>query len=153
MLGIETKLPQTVAEYMDGVLQSKKAPGLDLKLVYRKQTPAEGYETAAKMLIPGYVSGFYASSGNDSRGRVMEYREEYCKPGDVFFGLYDVNLNRVINTDAMDLFLYLGGGRVLTYSAKGGVSIGTYADTIGIAMKYNVFVGLRPALAYDDLNG
>ena len=152
LLGVDPELPATVDGFLEGTMQRKKALGLEVKLLNRKEKPDAAYETALKMVIPGHLAGYYMNANGDAHTRTLEYREAYYKPGDVFFGLTGANQLRVVNVNDIDYFLYLGDGKVLTYTGKDGAKIGTFAETVELALKYNFFVAMRPTLAYEDLN-
>ena len=152
VLGVDPKIPATADGFVEGALERKKALGLEVKLLNPKANPDAAYETMLKMVIPGHIMGFYVKVEGSTRDRVMEFREAYYKPGDLFFGLTDANQTRVANENGLDYFVYLGDGKVLAYTAKDGAKISTFAETIELGFKYNLFVGLRPTLAYEDLN-
>ena len=151
VIGIDPKLPTSASDVLEGLFQRKNALGLEIKILNRRATPNAGFETVSAMIIPGHAVGQYVSAGNNPRNRVMEFREEYYKPGDLFVGLFGSSTTRVLGPSELDYFVYLGGGKVLAYSAKDGVQLKSFGNTIELGLKYNYLLGLRPTLAYEDL--
>ena len=150
VLNMEISLPKTVGEFVEGVYQRKNALGQEeLKLLNPKATPDESCAEAAKSVIRLHPVGLYVNTNQSSADRVRDFFEEYYQPGDVFIGLYGANENRVVNDKEMDIFIYLGAGRVLKYTKSAGAAFVSFDGTVGCAIKYNFFVGLRPTLTHE----
>ena len=151
VLGVDPGIPATASDLVENLAQRKKALGQEFTILHKRDTPVAGYEKAAQMIIPKHITGFYVSCDTVVHSRVTEYKEEYYKPGDVFVGIGGDNTNRVMTEKGIEIFVYLGANRVLSCSAANGVELKTFANTIGLAMKYNIFFGLRPTLTVENL--
>ena len=151
VLGVDPKIPATVKEFTENVLQRKNALGTEIRVLTKLAKPKAGYETAWNMVIPKHVTGYYVLTNANTHGYITTYHEEFYQPGDVFYVLSGENSTTVLNDRDMEIFIYLGGNRVLTYSKQNGVAVSSYDKTIALGIKYNLVVGLRPTLAYDNL--
>lgn len=112
------------------------------------------------MRIPEHFGGYAVYIGDNPAvpahtmhhiDRTTDYRAEFYEPGDIFIALGNADKTTATSPDNVDVFICLGGGKVLA-RGKYGAEVHTVENTIGLALKYHVVLGLRPSLAYDDVN-
>ena len=151
-IGAKIGLPATVQGLLDQISKTGPNKKGGFTFSFRADLTADN-KALNEMVIPLHFTGRYVELDRNIWSRTRDYKSAYYLPGDIFVGLYDVNTTSVMNDKNVDLFLYLGSGNVLMYTAEGYVMMDTFNNTIGRAMKYNLFVGLRPTLAYDTLPG
>ena len=145
--GFDPGLPKTVSEFLPLALQHRPVPSREDPEKTVEVVSARADSPLAQMILPRHVTGYYADTHQDSRSYITAYREEYYLPGDVFLALSGENTHDVTDPDAVEIFLYLGNGNVLSYTRTGGAELRTFAETVDLALRYNLFVGLRPSLA------
>ncbi|MBQ7566146.1 MAG: S-layer homology domain-containing protein, partial [Oscillospiraceae bacterium] len=143
-LGLDVGLPKTTAELIGKLMQQ------DGKYLVPKTTVAAEDAALARMVLPQHYTGRFVPLDSVLQ-RVRDYNREFYQPGDLFVCLKDKNTNAVKDVKDVDLLLYLGGGRVLSYTAA-GAKPETFSATLNFALKYNVLLCLRPTLAYEDIN-
>ena len=143
-LGLDIGLPQTAEEYL-GKFTKSTISSMGIKATL---TPDEALMET--MVMPLHFTGQYVEHKTNWE-RVRNYNADFYQAGDMVIGLYGLNDAKIYDTAELDLFMYLGDGRVLKYT-HAGVELVTFGNSIGRGLKYNVFAALRPTLAYEDIN-
>ncbi|MBQ7254994.1 MAG: S-layer homology domain-containing protein [Oscillospiraceae bacterium] len=110
------------------------------------------------MAIAEHLGGYAVYLGDNPKvtphtmnpvDRTTDYKESFYEPGDFFIGLAD-NHTTASTAKNVHTFVYLGNGKVLSAS-NGSTQITAFSNSLGLAFKYNVFLGFRPTLAYGDV--
>ena len=102
------------------------------------------------LIVPRCELGFYYHNADyvTNSDRILYLKEEYFHPGDVMIEMHGANLQRYRYPESMSINIYIGGGKVVTYSAE-GVALNPFAETFGIATKNNYAAVLRPMNTVD----
>ena len=139
-LGVNPGLPKTAAELV------KKLTNNDGKIIYRT-----GKDPLDKMIIPLHFAGQRSDPTGGEYARVREFKAEYYEPGDIFVCLTGSNATSVVKKEDVDIFIYLGDARVLSYNTE-GATLQNYASTIGSVLSHHLILALRPTLGLEDIN-
>lgn len=139
-LGVNPGLPKTTADLL------KKLTNVKGEIIYRT-----GTDPLDKMLLPLHFAGQHSDPTGGEYARVREFKAEYYEPGDIFVCLKGENATSVIKEEDVDIFIYLGDDRVLTYTTE-AIKLQKYASTIGSLLSHNLIMTLRPTLGLADLN-
>ena len=147
--GAELGLPDSASALLEGILQrrtvTEKVSGEMTDLLSRSDNPA--LPLLAPMLLPLHPTGFFGDSFGASKERVREYQACFYRPGDLLLGLYGENRNRIVNSRELDWMVCLGDGTVLKITEDGGAEKVPFDESVGRALRYNLFLALRPTLA------
>jgi len=139
-LGLSVGLPKTVAGLLRKLTETKG------DAVHRT-----GKLALDKMIIPLHFTGMYAHAASEW-DQVRDHKEEFYKPGDVFIGLLGESIGSVKSNKDVDIMIYLGEDKLLCYDSKGAYTMAPCSSLFDYALKYNLLLGLRPTLAYEDLS-
>ena len=139
-LGVNPGLPKTVEELV-----------AKLTTVKGSHFIRTGTDSLDKMVLPLHFAGMYADTSGFEWARVREFKQEYYEAGDVFVCLDGSNTLAVNDPMEVDIFIYLGDGKVMVYNEE-GANIQTYSTTINNILRYNLILTLRPTFGYADLN-
>lgn len=154
VIGKEIELPLTVNELMAGIVEEKKAiKGCSVdKMLFRKED-ITGYEKLNQMVIRNQIGGYFYSTGeypgveNYTIKRMLDTKEGYWMPGDVFIA-FDGNSKRALESPGdLKIYIYLGNNTVVG-RIGGGSGFTTYDSSIDQLLSMNFFVALRPNLVY-----
>jgi len=87
-----------------------------------------------------------------AQGRVMSIVKENYQPGDIFLG-YNHRSTSVRSVYQPDVYIYLGNDAVAGIE-KGSkeISVEKFSNNLSKFMRENVYLVLRPRLAFDDVN-
>jgi len=110
-----------------------------------------------RMILPDHLGGqsVYLPVREDDGhpyGRVINYLESNYEPGDVFLCLGNGSRLEAVDPSGVEVYIYLGGGRVATQNSDGSVSVRTFNATIDKLLRMEIMICLRPSLGFDDLN-
>ena len=141
--GVELGLPATTQEWLDGLVKNSMSTFRPLEKI--------ALEDAAlrRMILPLHLSG-QAVANKDNWDRVRDYNEVFYQPGDMFICLEGNSKGKVRDTDDIDLYIYLGGSRLLKYNSEEMRFI-SYDNSIAYVLRYNLTAVLRPTNAYANL--
>lgn len=152
LLGVELKLPKTFQELLKKLTETKKVYSKDdrIQMLAAKESIDPADEYLRKMILKRHFAGFYVTTGPDILNRVVDIRENYYEPGDIF--LTTQGIASKINAeheDDIEFFIYLGNSSVLSYSAA-GPQIVTFNSSISRLLVRNILIVLRPTLCIAD---
>lgn len=152
--GVELKLPETMEKLAELLTVADVPTGLEKRLFMRKTELNDEEKQLMKMIIPGHIGGQYFYHQRDTRAAVPDFYgfSERYQPGDILIGSYGTNRTVFIDDAEIDYIVILGD-KTFLYNKKDGISLKPYNSTMGLAMKYNLFFGLRPSQAFDNLFG
>ena len=153
VLGIELELPADLNEYLDLAFTRDMDPEGNNVLIPSEKFAADHPELAAMQMYK-HLGGLnvYMNEGLSNEKRLLELKEAYYQPGDIFLTTWGANGIRANNPQYAGIYLYLGDGKVLTPDAEGKLIVDAYGNTMNCLLRDNFFVVLRPTLAYDDIN-
>lgn len=139
-LGVEIHLPKTARELLEPLLELREMEGADEPMIVLK----DGAKPP-KCALERHLAGKYYYDGPDMSRRVLEYYERNYTPGDVFVCV--TGDSRIYPEKPEDLVIqvYLGDGKVLTIT-NGSAEVGEFADTIGLNLRMNFLIALRPTI-------
>ena len=139
-LGLDIGLPKTAEELLKRLTHVKDGAAM-----------RTGTDELDKMILPLHFTGLYADPSGGPWSRVREYKREYYRAGDIFVGTVGNSTKELKSAKDVEFMMYLGDGRVLLYTHE-GLWVKTFTDTMDYALKYNVFIALRPTQGLADLN-
>ncbi|MBR5738575.1 MAG: DUF11 domain-containing protein, partial [Lachnospiraceae bacterium] len=143
VFGVQPAFPADLGEFLTALYEVKKPVlGADSRMLVRKEEPDEAL---LEFVIPRCELGDYYHNLNylTNKDRIFTPKEAYFLPGDVLVEMHGANYQQYRSQEAMSVNVYLGGGKVLTYSAE-GVRETTFEETFATASKYHYAVILRP---------
>ena len=146
ILGADISLPKTVSAYVSGNFSKKTSDGKAM-LTEKASAPQ------ASMTLPKHPGGQYLTTGNgknSTENRLMDVREDFYRPGDLFVILGGSSTQSVKSTADITLLVYVGSGKLLQHTTA-GTSVVSFSSSVIYMLKDNLFTVLRPTLAYDDL--
>lgn len=111
----------------------------------------------SRMILPDHLGGqsvYLPVDPNNGHpyGRVVNYLESNYEPGDVFLCMGNGSRLEVVDQGGVEVYIYLGNGRVATQNTNGTVSVRTFSATIDKLLRMEVMIALRPSLGFDDVN-
>ena len=144
LLGIGADLP-SLADYRDGVVSREKIKSVKSRMIVLQDATAETQQMH-DLMIPNYIGGtnFYAPTWRD---RLLHLNTNYTlQAGDV------VLMNKAPYSGGKDeCYVVLGDGKV-AFLKDDKLKVADANKTLEPIFSYQFFVGLRPALAYDDMS-
>ena len=146
VLGADISLPKTASAYVSANFSGKTSDGKAM-LTVRSSAPL------ASMALPKHPGGQYLTTGNGKTStvnRLMDVRESFYRPGDLFVILSGSSTQTVKKTSDVTLLVYVGSGKMVKHTTA-GTSVVSFSSTAANMLKDNLFSVLRPTLAYDDL--
>ena len=165
--GTELNLPETIGEMQlamfDYVPANNMPSSGDGKLWHIKdesKIPA-GYKDMYDMIIREHVMGQYVSTEPDPMvapygisvsNRVRTFYENSYEIGDIFIGYSKPDSRKITDLKNTFAFIYLGNGRVAAWDLNAGLTIKKFEDSMQLCLKDSFVLGLRPSLAFDDVN-
>lgn len=156
-LGIRLDLPATIQEYIDDHFTLMPTPELadedypeDTHMLMLKPED-QRHRAWDEMTLYDHLGGRYLFTGWDTKGRTLDLKQPFYQPGDIVLTMWHSNRTRAENPEHMGVYLYLGYGKVLGFG-DGKLQTLEFNDTIYCILKNNLFVVLRPSLAFDDIN-
>ena len=151
VLGIELGLPATINDYLGYCFKKTNLLGSDTKMLKQKDAAAE-YQFLKDMEVREHASGKYMSMGMDVNVRVMEIKESFFQPGDIYISLADPNETVMLQKARAFVYIYLGGGMVARQDIDKGPVVESFNSTIGRTLMHAIHINLRPTMAWDDIN-
>ncbi len=167
LLGINLDLPLDLNEWTANLMEQVPVGGVSQSKYQGWMWQPKASVTDAKwarvadMIIPEHVTGYavYLENSPDEPrddwsavNRVQEYKATSYEPGDIFIGLNDPDVQTVRDPANVLVFVYLGHGQAAYYDEMTGVSYADFTETVSLFLSKNIIFGLRPTLAYDDIN-
>lgn len=145
VLGLDVDIP-TLKEVAEGCFNKLEIQGAsDDMLVLAEKPVTLTASTIYKMLIPNFYGGTYVKA--DPKARLLTYMDGQLQPGDIIL----TGEKFYTAKPQLKTYVYQGGGRVAHLSEKDRIL--SEKDTmLTKLLTYDFFVGLRPSLAYNDLN-
>ena len=160
VLGLELGLPDTMNELIDGLLKQEPAPGAGGTNGYMLQPKSmdeltEEFKRIRGMIPADHITGQVVDLGVRAEtmrpmNRVMTYFPDAYQPGDIFIVLGGDRSLTVTNPTDLDVYIYLGGGRVFA-QYRDSVRIRKFADTVEQTLDANIVLCLRPTLNTENL--
>ncbi len=163
VLGVETGLPDTMQDLLDGLFDTITISGAGATGGYMLQPKAyesltDEYKTIRDMILPDHMVGQVVFLGQSETtyypvDRVTTYFEDSYEPGDIIVcldrlnGSYDV---AVEDPEQVSVYIYLGSGKVAAMVKK-GLTVTNFENTIALGLRMNVLLALRPTLVNEDI--
>ena len=98
------------------------------------------------MIVPEFAGGFYYGEMN-SLHRVLDLRCDYLQPGDVVY-----EIEKIAAPSNGQMLVYLGNNKFLRQvRSDGGAATADFFE-LQRGHTFDLFVALRPTLAYDDVH-
>ena len=117
------------------------------KGVYVPRDDLQGELLAYKnMIVPEFAGGFYYGE-MDSLHRVLDLRCDYLQPGDVVY-----EIEKIEAPSNGQILVYLGNEKFLRQVRSDGGAASADFFELQRGHTFNLFVALRPTLAYDDVH-
>ena len=140
ILGLDVTF-QRMNQYVKELCQAEKVPNVGNMYRFAASVAPEFARDSA-MRIPHYYGGYYVLT-DDSSDRILDFDSRHLIPGDVI-------VLSVAGTSNL-CYVYLGENQVAYLESK---KLRTRkADEVLLRnLTYDYFIGLRPTLAYDDIN-
>lgn len=153
VFGIDPKLPATFSDFVTALTSRKSYYGVENKVMIWKEKNKLDADalTLRNMVLHKHLYGRYAYDGTDAATRVLEFLEDRYQPGDVFVNVYGGSSSMVLSTAHINIQIYLGSGKVLVLT-ENGISVQSFAESIGLNLRQDFGFALRPTLAYDDIS-
>lgn len=155
ILGKELNLPSSTNDLMAGIVEEQKSikGSTKQKMLFRK-TDITGYEDLNRMIVRNQIGGYCYSTGsypgvaNFKISRILDIKEAYWMPGDIFIAYDGKNsMNSLTTTADLKIYIYLGDGKVAARIGTGS-GVMDYEQTIDLLLSMNFAVVLRPNLVY-----
>lgn len=163
VLGVETGLPDTMQELLDGLFDVISISGAAVtgnKMLQPKnyENLTDEYKTIRDMILPDHMVGQVMFLGQSETtyypfDRVTSYFENSYEPGDIIVCLDRLNGGYSVDVQAPEqvaVYIYLGSGKVATMVKK-GLAVSDFETTIGLGLRMNVLLALRPTLVHEDI--
>ena len=176
VLGIELNLPESISDYVTGLLDEvtvlhvnndgtsnyNSPANASGTLWAPKATLAEPWQSLSKMFLPEHLTGrmvctedptFQGKEVFNATDRVLVFDKANYEPGDIFIGLNGSTKPSLSTADTEALvYVYLGNGKVATVDAESGLVVAPFSDTLELALRQRLLIALRPSLTYADVN-
>ena len=141
VLGLDVKFVQP-SQYNKNLFEAVKVAGAAGKMVSLRSTVDAANQTDRDMLIPFMFGGTTVRTGGNGHARILEFKSSQFLPGDVL----------IAKNGATETWLIAIGDGKMVYLDGDKLKTDTVEKRALKTLTADFFVGLRPTLAYDDLN-